>query len=453
MSEHTVVAEGSVEKTEDATTAPDNAQEEHDQKAQIEEPVEEQAEESDKKPAKKSTKRRRKHTSAKKSARYGMTLRKAVPRDVLAAWKPSATRLSVEKLSANGETYATAYDLFASRAQSMAYDISTLPMTGIEVQLCADARVDNFGLFRVPGGNVVCDMYDFTHTVRGPWEWDIARLATSVELLLRARGVDAEKRRRVVEETVQEYRMAMRSFANRATMDVWYAHRDEAALAALVGKAPADGVWWLDGATEASSEDRKHVSVILDRYYTTLHPAWRRFAARCELTSVMRVRRPMHERAAWIVTLEGARPSDVVTLLVEEAQESAIQRFVGSSPQPSNAHRIADGQRAMQAMGDVLLGWATFEDADDVVRSYYVRSLWPHACDFNVTALGPRRMRAFAKACAWTIAHAHARTGNRFAIAAYLGKSDKFDIAVCDFAHMYAAQCDRDWKRLKRAAK
>lgn len=405
------------------------------------------------KPAEKRPTRRRKHTSAKKSARYGTTLRKAVPRDVLAAWRPVSLRPNAGELGLKAKGMARPYDLFALRAQSMAYDISTLPMTGIEVQLCADARVDNFGLFRVPGGAVVCDMFDFTHTVRGPWEWDVARLATSVELVLRDHGTSADKRRRVVRDVVREYRLAMRSFANRATMDVWDARQDVAALAADAGNASLDGVWWLSGATVAPSKDRRRVGEILDKYYSTLHPAWRRFVGRCKLTDVMRLSKDMGTRAAWAVTLEGARPSDAVTLLVGEAQESAIQRFVGKAPQPSDGHRIAEGQRVWQAVDDHLLGWATFADADGKVRSYYVRSLWPLACELDATSLGPRKMRAFAKACAWTIAHAHARTGNRFAIAAYLGAGDKFDVAVCDFARLYAAQSERDWKAFREGKK
>lgn len=444
----------------------------------------------------------------KESARYGKSLRKAVPRDVFAAWQPHASRPSATDLirSQDAERIrelipvrhermaASAFTFFRGTALVMAEDLSTLPTTGIEVQLCGDAHISNFGLFLSPERRTMFDINDFDETTRGPWEWDVARLATSVEICGRYRLFSYKQIRRAVLAAVSTYREAMRAFAQMGNLETWYAHidvdtivdsgsrqaskNDRKKIKKRVDKAKKKNsaqaanklTEVVDGSLrivddppfviplrnlvdEAEAQVPAHldmarvVSAVLARYRKTLAPERAALVASYRGMDIARkvVGVGSVGTRAWIVVLQGADENDSLVLQVKEAKASVLEHYVGKAPQANHGQRVVEGQRAIQTASDSLLGWTTLPDKDGRLRDYYVRQLWDGKGSFDLDAIGPKQLCKLAGACGWTLAHAHARTGNRFAIAAYLGKSDVFDEAMASFASSYARQNERDY--------
>ena len=465
--------------------------------------------------------------SKKDSTRYGKSLRKAVPRDVFGAWRPQASRPSAislitgqdslrlkELVPVRHERMSTSpFAFFRGAALVMAQDLSTLPTTGIEVQLCGDAHVANFGVFLSPERRTVFDVNDFDETTRGPWEWDVARLAASLEVCGRDRGFSEKQRRSAVLAGVRAYREAMRSFAQMGNLDVWYAHVDVDALVAGLDEDARKGKSKGKGGKSGEGKKNKRalkalekskaknsaravskltevvdgelrivsnpplivplqdivgesgvqvpadldmarvVSAVLARYRQTLPPE------RAALVRSYRGVDIAHKvvgvgsvgMRAWIAVLQGATPEDALVLQVKEATSSVLERFVGKAPQRNHGQRVVEGQHAIQAASDMLLGWTSLPDGKGRVRDYYVRQLWDGKGSPDLDRIGAKQLCKLAAACGWTLAHAHARTGNRFAIAAYLGNSDLFDEAMVTFSVAYADQNERDFAAFSSA--
>lgn len=445
--------------------------------------------------------------SSAESKRYGKSLRKAVPRDVLAAWKNPVGRAdSVELLRSQDESRvpelvpvrrermsASAFAFYRGAALVMASDLASLPVTGIEVQACGDAHISNFGLFLSPERRTVFDINDFDETCRGPWEWDVARLVASVEICGRDRDFSDKQRRKAVLAAVRGYREAMRRYARMGTLDVWYDHVDVDVLMAAFsddlskkdrrkarktldkskGKTSERAVTkftevvdgelrvrsdppfvvplrdLVEDATGVTPKDldmARLVSLVLRRYRKTLPPER---AALVESYRGVDIARKVVGvgsvgTRALIVVLQGADESDHLVLQVKEAQESVLERFVGGAPQRNHGQRVVEGQHAMQVASDVLLGWTTLPGLDGS-HDYYVRQLWDGKGSINLSVVQPKQLARLAEACGATLAHAHARTGDRFAIASYLGKGDVFDQAAYEFAKAYANQNERDY--------
>ncbi len=444
----------------------------------------------------------------KECSRYGKSLRRAVPRDVFAAWRPHVSRPSATELirSQDAERVSdlvpvrhermgvSAFTFFRGAALVMAEDLSIVPTTGIEVQLCGDAHISNFGLFLSPERRVVFDINDFDETMRGPWEWDVARLAASVEICGRDRDFSPKKRRRAVLEAVAGYHEAMRTLAGMGNLDAWYAHADvDTLLASLGGDLGKEGrkavkkrvdkaknknssravsklTEVVDGKMRVVSnppfvvplrdlaeeeglkvpEDldmARVVSIVLAQYRKTLPPE--RAALVSSYRGVDIARKVVGVGSvgtrAWIVVLEGADVNDPLVLQVKEAGASVLERYVGKASQRNHGQRVVEGQHAIQTVSDMLLGWTTLPGNDGKTHDYYVRQLWDGKGSFDLDAITPKQLCYLAKACGWTLAHAHARTGDRFSIAAYLGKSDVFDEAMATFASSYADQNERDY--------
>ena len=453
--------------------------------------------------------------TAKQSKKYGKSLRKAVPRDVLASWQPPMGRpgsndllfsqdaMRVQKLvPVRHERMAVSpFTFYRGAALVMASDLSALPTTGIEVQACGDAHISNFGLFLSPERRTVFDINDFDETCRGPWEWDVARLVASVEICGRDRNFSNKDRRRTVLAAARGYRESMRKFANMGNMDVWYAHFDvdsssdllESNLSKsarkqvnkMLSKSKAKNsvraisklTEVVDGELRVVSDPpivvsfrdlmqetigivpegvnmAKIVSHVLARYRETLSPERAMLVGRYRGVDVAHkvVGVGSVGLQAWIVVLEGANKEDPLVLQVKEATESVLERFVGKAPQASHGQRVVEGQRAMQSVSDPLLGWTTLLMPDDKMRDFYVRQLWDGKGSVNLDYIAPKSLEEFAYACGWTLAHAHARTGDRFAIASYLGKSEEFDQAALAFAQTYADQNDQDYESFVEAA-
>jgi uncharacterized protein (DUF2252 family) len=343
----------------------------------------------------------------------------------------------------------------------------------------------------------VFDLNDFDETLPGPWEWDVKRLAASVAVAGRDRGFTADDRRTTVLATVRSYREAMRRFAGMRTIEVWYARLEvEEQFARWSQRASAAGRRRLDktlakgrgkdslrALEKLTHEVDGHPRIVSDpplvvplrdllegaeaervreRVVEELHAYERSLQEdRRLLLSGYRPVDVAHKvvgvgsvgTRAWIVLLLGHDVSDPLFLQLKEAQRSVLAPFAGRSRWTNQGRRVVEGQRLMQAASDVLLGWLHVDrDLDGRPRDYYVRQLWDAKGSAPLDALGVDEMTAYGETCGWTLARAHARTGDRAAIAAYLGRSDRFESAIATFAEAYADQNERDYAAFAAAA-
>jgi len=384
---------------------------------------------------------------------------------------------------------------FRGTSLPMASDLAATPATGFTVQACGDAHLGNFGVFAAPDGRLVFDINDFDETLPGPWEWD-------VEIAGRENGFDLKQRRKVVLAAVSRYREAMLAFARMTPLDVRYARLDLSEIhkelkSAANGKLrKAVGQGMISARTRDSLQALGKLTAVVDgRRQIVADPplivpvgdlaaaedaadgarwcepaigdllgACRRaqredsadLLARYELGSLARkvVGVSSVGTPCWIVLMLDSNDSDPLFLQVKEAEPSVLSEFAGPSQYDNQAQRVVVGQRFIQAAPDIFLGWMRAAAGTDGRRhDYYVRQLRDWKLSADLAGLSPGRLRRFAGCCAWTLARAHARTGDRFAMAGYLGTSVVFDEAIADFAASYANQNERDYAELSRAAK
>ena len=389
------------------------------------------------------------------------------------------------------------FSYFRGAALAMASDLAGTPVSGLAVQACGDAHLSNFGVFGSAERRLVFDVNDFDETLPGPWEWDVKRLAASLEIAGRDRGFAGKQRRAVVTATVASYRQAMRGFAPMTSLDVWYAHADvdqlqtqfDAQLKAQQrtviarGRAMArtrDSMQALakltqivDGRPRINSDPPLLVPVdellppgtartaletglagLIAGYRSTLETDRRYLLDQFEFADMARkvVGVGSVGTRCWIVLMLGRDESDPLLLQVKEAQESVLSRFAGASEYANQGQRVVAGQRLMQASSDIFLGWQRTEAGlDGQPADYYVRQLRDWKLSLDMEAMAPSDMRLYGQLCGWTLARAHARSGDRIAIAAYLGASDVFDQAITRFAAAYADQNERDYQSLLAA--
>jgi uncharacterized protein (DUF2252 family) len=394
-----------------------------------------------------------------------------------------------------GRMLASPFTFFRGAAAVMAGDLVGSPVSGIEVQLCGDAHLLNFGGFAAPDRRLVFDVNDFDETQRGPWEWDVKRLAASAAVAGRAQQLTDGERRDVVTAGLRGYRKAMRAFAAMGHLDVWYSRtdldellrqtpggvgpRDRDALARNLRKARSrDSTRALgkltvevDGHRRLRSDpplivraedllpdgDERDVADSLRRllgvYRDSLQPDRRRLLDGYRSVDIARkvVGVGSVGTRAWVVLLVGRDETDPLVLQVKEAEPSVLEAHLGPSGCDHHGRRVVEGQRAMQAAGDILLGWLSAEGLDGVHRDFYVRQLWDGKGSATVEEMGPEQLARYVGLCGQTLARAHARSGDRIAIAAYLGNGRGFDEAVADFAERYADQNERDYDALAAA--
>lgn len=452
---------------------------------------------------------KQKHSKTEGTKR-GQELRKKIPLSEHARFEPGERRPDpVALLKEQGKSRvqallplryermsASAFTFYRGGALIMASDLSGTPDTGIQVQACGDAHISNFGLFYSPERRTVFDINDFDETNPGPWEWDIKRLAASVEVCGRDNGFSKKQRKAAVKACAKGYREGMRSFAEMGNLDVWYAHLDIDSLfdtlfetadesskkkaGKVVKKAKGkDSKRAITKLTELSDgklqiindppvivpirtliansdklaehfDEEKLVALmnrILVKYRNTLPSDKKRLIADYEPVDMAHkvVGVGSVGTRAWIIVLKGADEDDPLVLQVKEAQESVLERFCGKSAYRQHGHRVVSGQRAMQTASDMLLGWCRLPDLNGKMKDYYVRQLWDGKGSIDLALLSPEHLSKLAEACGWTLAHTHARTGDRFAIAAYLGDDDAFDKAMAKFASAYADQNEQDY--------
>ena len=396
-----------------------------------------------------------------------------------------------------GRMAVTPFTYFRGAALPMASDLAGTVDTGLTVQCCGDAHLSNFGLFGSPERRLVFDINDFDETAPGPWEWDVKRLATSMEIAARNNEFPAGARRKVVLATVAAYRRAMREFAGRTTLEVWYAHADismlrERAELTLgrarhkqVGKAvakaqskdhlgslsrftgvrngelriiadpplivPADDLVERDtDPFEVTTQMRK----LLRTYRTSLEPERRVLLDRYRFVDLARkvVGVGSVGTRSWMLLLLGDDDRDPLFLQAKEAGPSVLEAFTKPSEFDNAGRRVVVGQRLMQAVSDIFLGWVRVPAGmDGRTRDFYIRQLRDWKGSAAVETMVPAGMRAYGELCGWTLARAHARSGDRIAIAAYLGSGETFENAVHEFAAAYADQNERDHAALVEA--
>jgi uncharacterized protein (DUF2252 family) len=389
-----------------------------------------------------------------------------------------------------GRMLASPFAFYRGAAAIMAEDLASTPQSGLLVQCCGDAHLSNFGVFASTDRRLVFDLNDFDETLRGPWEWDVKRLAAS--MLIAARSNDFRKRdqRRAVLECVASYRSAMRSFAAMGNLDVWYARFEaEAVLAryadqfkpraikgvekALAKARTRDSMSTMSKLTqvvdgELRIVDQSPLIVPLDtlahgaKRQRMLNELRRRLGVYRE--SLPAERRPLFDQfrlvdfarkvvgvgsvgtEAWIALLLGPVGHEPLFLQIKEARASVLEEHVGASAFANHGERVVVGQRLMQASSDIFLGWL---HAD---RDYYGRQLKDWKGSAEIEQLDADGLATYGRMCGWTLARAHARTGDRVALAAYLGRSDSFDNAILGFSEAYAQQNERDYQQLRAAA-
>ena len=395
----------------------------------------------------------------------------------------------------HGRMLVSPFTFYRGAALPMAADLSRTPTSGLRVQLCGDAHLANFGAFASPERRLVFDVNDFDETLPGPFEWDVKRLAASFEVAARDRGFKRKERRRIVLSAARTYRETMRSFAAMTTLDVWYARIDvEEALdqfkdqmkkkrvkatEQLMAKARKhDSTQAVGKLTEVVDGQRRIISdpplivpveelfthvkadevyeeigTLVNKYGQSLLPNRQHLLREFRLVHAARkvVGVGSVGTRAWVLLLEADDGDQYLFLQAKEAQQSVLAEYAGRSRYANQGRRVVVGQHLLQAASDIFLGWERVAGVDDVSRDYYLRQLRDWKFSAPIDKMVPDGMETYSRLCAWTLARAHARTGDRIAIAAYLGSSEKFDNAIAEFADAYADVNEQDYNALKDA--
>ena len=440
----------------------------------------------------------------------GKDARAAAPLDSHAEFQPGRSRdpvgLLMEQAQSrvpelvpirHGRMLVSPFTFYRGAALPMAADLAGTPTSGLRVQLCGDAHLSNFGAFASPERRLVFDVNDFDETLPGPFEWDVKRLAASLAVAGRDNGYPAKARRKIALAAAESYRTTMRGFAQQPFLDVWYAHLDiepalgefrsqikakgfKAAQAQLAKAHTRDSTQALRKLTTMAGGQRRIVSdppmivpveeifadlqadaiyeqlrAVLAKYRRTLQSDRRHLLKQFTLVQMARkvVGVGSVGTRAWILLMDAADGVEPLFLQAKEAQPSVLAAYCGRSQHANQGERVVTGQHLMQAQSDIFLGWTRVPAPDGVDRDFYVRQLRDWKFSVPIEVMVPAGMTVYARLCGWTLARAHARSGDRIALAAYLGASAKFDQAIADFAETYADQNERDYAALQAAVK
>jgi uncharacterized protein (DUF2252 family) len=438
----------------------------------------------------------------------GRAARKTRPRSSFAEWAPAAGRPDpVEVLQEQardrvadllpiryGRMAASAFAFYRGAAAVQAWDLAQDSNTGLEVQLCGDAHLSNFGGFAAPDRQLVFDLNDFDETLPGPFEWDVQRLAASLEIAARSLGITSEKCGAVVQRAASSYRRAMAQFAGLTDLDLWSVRLDADALEAWVGaeakasvlaqlqknlakaktkdrfKALARLTENVDGdlrfvsdppllvpAQEIFSDIRGDeldatVQQLLGTYTETVSYRSRQLLDRYTYRHTARkvVGVGSVGTRCWVVLLTGRTDADPLFLQVKEANASVLEPYAGASEFTNHGQRVVAGQSLMQSAADPFLGWIGF-DGPQGHHEFYLRQLWDWKASAEITTMNATTLGIYAEICGWTLARAHACTGDRDALTAYVGTSETFDQGMAGYASAYADQNDLDHAVLVKA--
>jgi len=452
------------------------------------------------------------HFTAEERAARGRSARAECPRSSHAGFELAPDRDPVAILEAQassrvpelvpvryGRMLVSPFTFYRGAAAVMAHDLASTPRAGLRAQLCGDAHLSNVGGYASPERTLVFDLNDFDETLPGPFEWDVKRLAASFEIAGRDRDFTDTERARAVLNVVRSYREWMRKLAEARNLDVWYARLDVETLernlreqqathqAANVAKAAekartkdslkafakltqeVDGeprivsdppliVSAADLAQEAGIQFERLEGVIHElfrEYRETLQSDRRHLLEEFRMVDLARkvVGVGSVGTRCWIVLLLGRDGDDPLFLQIKEAQASVLEPYLGKSEYENHGERVVAGQQLMQATSDIFLGWLhSKETLDGAERDFFVRQLWDWKTSVDLDTILPTGLELYGEVCGFLLARAHARSGDRIAIASYLGKSDSFDRALAEFAVAYADQNERDHAAVRQAA-
>jgi uncharacterized protein (DUF2252 family) len=388
------------------------------------------------------------------------------------------------------------FTFYRAGAAIMAADLDETSTSGIQVQCCGDAHLSNFGGYESPERRMVFDINDFDETLPGPWEWDVKRLAASLVIAAQDRRFDETVARDATAAAVRTYRISMREFAAQRNLEVWYAHLDLDRFVSRWGaevskgdlsrmqnnirkarskdslKAFAKLTEPVDGTVRIKNDPpllERFESIVsadvlavfettarqwIQTYSKSLPPDRRHVLATYRIVDLARkvVGVGSVGTRCWIVLFLGRDESDPLFLQVKEAEASVLATYAGKSRYANQGQRVVMGQRLMQASSDVFLGWERGVGVDGQRRDFYVRQLWDGKLSADLTTIDPAMLHVYGQMCGWTLARAHARSGDRVAIAGYLGSGETFDRAIVEFALAYAGQNAADYEEAKAAA-
>ncbi len=397
-----------------------------------------------------------------------------------------------------GRMLVSPFTFYRGAALIMASDLAATPRSGLTVQCCGDAHLSNFGVFASPERQLVFDLNDFDETLPGPWEWDVKRLAVSMLIAAINNGYPVKKQERIVLATVAAYRSAMERFAGMKNLDVWYARLDidsaiqelgsqlKAKMAKRTGKTLAKArtrdsmsafaklTHEVDGQVRivdqtplivpiedlAAGRERDEIYEALRElvgdYRDTLEFDRRALLDQFELADFARkvVGVGSVGTRAWIALMLGRDGEDPLFMQMKEAEASVMEEFLGPSQFANHGERVVVGQRLMQAASDIFLGWLHVDSPlDGQERDFYGRQLKDWKGSAEIEQMVPKGMAMYGELCGWTLARAHARSGDRIAIATYLDDGSSFDRAILEFSNAYAQQNERDYQALAAAVK
>jgi uncharacterized protein (DUF2252 family) len=432
-----------------------------------------------------------------------------VPRSAHGVWSPAPDRpdpvavlraQAVSRLQElvpirYGRMLVSPFTFYRGAAAVMAADLTATPDAGIVVQACGDAHISNFGGFAAPDRRLIFSPNDFDETLPGPWEWDIKRMAASAEIAGRDVGLPPDRRRSIVTACAREYRTAMRRFADKSHLEVWYERLNASELVdrfggklgergRIVFAKPFDqarrktSLRAVEKLTERVGGELRFRSVppllmplrelmspadardetaysreLLAAYAAGLDPDRRYLFNTHRFVDMARkvVGVGSVGTRAWVFLLVGREGRDPLVLQAKEAQASVLEPYLGASEFENHGERVVRGQRISQAASDIFLSWQRSEGLDGEEHDFYVRQLWDWKASADLSALSESGLRAYTRACGWSLARAHARSGDRLAIAAYLGAGSAFEKAIARFSVAYADQNELDYQRLAEA--
>jgi uncharacterized protein (DUF2252 family) len=452
------------------------------------------------------------HLTVAERVAHGKAARGEAPRSSHAVFEPAPHRIDpIELLERQAETrvaelvpirygrmLVSPFTFYRGAAMIMASDLVATPRSGLNVQCCGDAHLSNFGVFGSPERRLVFDLNDFDETLPGPWEWDVKRLAASVLIAARENGFAVKDQDRSVLGTVEAYRTTMANFAAMSNLDVWYARLDIEGVLAELGSQLTHGMVKRTEKSLAKARTRDSMSafskltrVVNGQARIVAEPPlivpvddllqgrerdqlfdWLGGLLRSYRETLVHDRRVLLEQfhladfarkvvgvgsvgtRAWIGLMLGDDGQDPLFLQMKEAEASVLEEFLGPCEFENHGERVVAGQRLMQATSDIFLGWVHVESGlDGRERDFYGRQLKDWKGSAEIERMVPKGLAAYGRLCGWTLARAHARSGDRRAIAAYLGKGATFDRAIVEFSRAYAEQNERDYRELIAAVK